>query len=73
MTVNGDSWDHHIPVVAKSGERVELTFVNTAIMAHPMHLHDHSFQVVNTGSGRFAVTVCDTLLVPPAAPRHRRP
>ena len=66
-TLNGQTWATHQPVLAKSGERVEITFHNTSMMGHPMHLHGHSFQVVNTGAGRFAGALRDTVYVPPMA------
>ena len=64
-TINGQTWATHQPVAAKSGERVEIMFQNMSMMGHPMHLHGHSFQVVDTGSGRFAGALRDTVFVPP--------
>lgn len=64
-TINGQTWRTHVPVTAKSGERVEITFHNMSMMAHPMHLHGHAFQVVSTGGARFAGAVRDTVHVPP--------
>ena len=49
----------------KSGERVEIAMMNMSMMAHPMHLHGHAFQVVDIGGKRFAGAVRDTVLVPP--------
>lgn len=66
-TINGATWADHVPVTATSGERVELTFHNMSMMGHPMHLHGHSFQVVDTGAGRFAGALRDTVYVPPMA------
>jgi FtsP/CotA-like multicopper oxidase with cupredoxin domain len=66
-TLNGQTWANHTPVTAKSGERFELTFHNMSMMGHPMHLHGHSFQVVDTGAGRFAGALRDTVFVPPMA------
>ena len=66
-TINGKTWADHIPVTAKSGERLEITFHNMSMMGHPMHLHGHSFQVVDTGRGRFAGARRDTVFVPPMA------
>ncbi len=66
-TINGKSWADHVPVTAKSGERLEITFHNMSMMGHPMHLHGHSFQVVDTGNGRFAGALRDTVFVPPMA------
>lgn len=64
-TINGATWTDHQPVLAKSGERVEIMFHNMSMMSHPMHLHGHKFQVVDVGQGRFAGAVRDTVLVPP--------
>lgn len=38
---------------------------NMSMMARPMHLHGHAFQVVSTGGTRFAGAVRDTVHVPP--------
>ncbi len=64
-TINGQTWGTHVPVTAKSGDRVEMMFHNMSMMAHPMHLHGHAFQVVSTGGARFAGAVRDTVHVPP--------
>ncbi|KVS22092.1 copper oxidase [Burkholderia vietnamiensis] len=47
------------------GDRVEVTLRNTSMMAHPMHLHGHHFQVVAIDGQRFAGPMRDTVLVPP--------
>lgn len=64
-TINGQTWGSHIPVTAKTGERIEITFHNMSMMAHPMHLHGHAFQVIGTGGPRFAGALRDTVHVPP--------
>ena len=66
-TIDGKTWGDHLPVTATSGERVEITFHNTSMMGHPMHLHGHVFQVVGIGSQRLAGAVRDTVHVPPMA------
>ena len=63
-TINGRTWENRIPVAAKSGERVELMFHNMSMMAHPMHLHGHVFQVVEVNGTRFAGALRDTVHVP---------
>jgi FtsP/CotA-like multicopper oxidase with cupredoxin domain len=55
------------PVTVKRGERVELLMRNTTMMAHPMHLHGHNFQVSEINGQRFPGAVRDTVLVPPRA------
>ncbi len=53
------------PVMADPGDRVEVTMSNASMMAHPMHLHGHHFQVVAIDGQRIAGAVRDTVLVPP--------
>lgn len=49
----------------KQGERVEITVHNMSIMAHPMHLHGHHFQVIAVNGKALKGAVRDTVLVPP--------
>jgi FtsP/CotA-like multicopper oxidase with cupredoxin domain len=51
----------------RSGQRVEVTFRNMSMMAHPMHLHGHHFQVVAVNGTTFNGAVRDTVLVPSMA------
>jgi FtsP/CotA-like multicopper oxidase with cupredoxin domain len=55
------------PVTVKRGERVELVMRNTTMMAHPMHLHGHNFQVTEIDGTAIAGAVRDSVLVPPTA------
>lgn len=64
-TINGRGWGDHAPIPARTGERVEITFHNMSMMAHPMHLHGHVFQVVGVGTRRIAGALRDTVHVPP--------
>lgn len=64
-TINGQSWGGHTPLPARTGERVEISFHNMSMMAHPMHLHGHVFQVVGVGMRRIAGALRDTVHVPP--------
>ncbi len=66
-TIDGQTWDSHIPVTAVSGERVELMFHNMSMMGHPMHLHGHVFQVVNINGRGVNGAMRDTIYVPPMA------
>jgi FtsP/CotA-like multicopper oxidase with cupredoxin domain len=71
MTLNGDmaayKWGLGLnePILAALGERIEIKMTNMSMMAHPMHLHGHHFQVVAIDGQRFAGAVRDTVLVPP--------
>ncbi|WP_054005293.1 multicopper oxidase family protein [Cypionkella psychrotolerans] len=66
-TIGGQTWDTHKPLVATSGERVELMFHNMSMMGHPMHLHGHVFQVVNINGRAINGAMRDTVYVPPMA------
>lgn len=52
-------------ILVKLGQRVAFKFVNETGMSHPMHLHGHSFQVVEINGASIAGAVRDSLLVPP--------
>ncbi|MCR8899020.1 multicopper oxidase family protein [Gordonia sp. GONU] len=45
-TINGRTYDQAEPLAIEQGQRARLTFTNTSMMWHPMHLHGHTFQVV---------------------------
>ncbi len=51
----------------KRGERIEVAMRNMSMMAHPMHLHGHRFQIVGINGGALGGAVRDTVLVPPMA------
>nr|WP_246351034.1 multicopper oxidase family protein [Nocardia barduliensis] len=51
-TINGKTFQEHAMLHVQEGQRVRLRFVNDTMMFHPMHLHGHTFQVVDgNGSG----------------------
>lgn len=64
-TIDGQGWGSHRPILAKTGERVVLTFHNMSMMAHPMHLHGHVFQVVALNGQAMSGALRDTVHVPP--------
>jgi FtsP/CotA-like multicopper oxidase with cupredoxin domain len=64
-TFDGAPYPQHPPLMVKRGERVELSYRNTTMMSHPIHLHGHVFQVVGVGARRIRGAVRDTVLVPP--------
>ncbi|MFH1557291.1 MAG: multicopper oxidase domain-containing protein [Pseudomonadota bacterium] len=51
----------------KRGERVEVALANMSMMAHPMHLHGHAFQVVGINGKTVGGALRDTVLLPPMA------
>ncbi|MCA1007651.1 multicopper oxidase family protein [Rhodococcus hoagii] len=51
-TINGETYADHTPLEISEGERVRLRFVNNTMMFHPMHVHGHTYQVVDrSGAG----------------------
>jgi FtsP/CotA-like multicopper oxidase with cupredoxin domain len=65
-SLNGLTYGKDKPLEVKAGERVEIAMVNKTPMPHPMHLHGHSFQVVQIDEGpRFPGALRDSVLVPP--------
>jgi len=53
------------PIRVRKGERIEIEMMNMSMMAHPMHLHGHHFQVTAIGGRSLVGAVRDTVLVPP--------
>ncbi len=52
-------------IFVSKGDRIEISMRNMTMMAHPMHLHGHHFQVVAIDGQRIAGAVRDTVLLPP--------
>jgi FtsP/CotA-like multicopper oxidase with cupredoxin domain len=48
-----------------NGQRIEIELVNRSMMAHPIHLHGHVFQVVAIDGRALQGAVRDTVLVSP--------
>ena len=61
---DGRTWKDHVPLGAKPGQRVAVELVNRSMMAHPMHLHGHHFQVIALNGTPISGAVRDTVLVP---------
>jgi FtsP/CotA-like multicopper oxidase with cupredoxin domain len=64
-SLNGEYWPNVTPLMIAQGQRVAIEMVNHSMMAHPMHLHGHAFQVVAINGAPLAGAVRDTVLVPP--------
>lgn len=61
--INGKLYDPpNNGLAVDAGKRVRLRFTNNSMMFHPMHLHGHTFQVVQPGGPGPRK---DTVLVPP--------
>ncbi len=53
LTMNGRAFPGTDPLVAKAGERVRIRIGNLSPMSHhPIHLHGHSFKIVETDGGQ---------------------
>jgi FtsP/CotA-like multicopper oxidase with cupredoxin domain len=71
LTLTGDmaaySWaiEGDDALRVKEGERIEIALMNMSMMAHPMHLHGHHFQIVGVNGTTFGGAVRDTVLIPP--------
>ncbi len=46
-TINGEPYDKTTPLHVRQGQRPTIAFDNTTMMYHPMHLHGHTFQLIN--------------------------
>src|ERR1700730_16573311 len=64
-SLNGEYWPNVTPLMIAHGQRAAIEMVNHTMMAHPMHLHGHAFQVVAINGAPLAGAVRDTVLVPP--------
>ncbi|MBW4035360.1 MAG: multicopper oxidase family protein [Proteobacteria bacterium] len=63
-SMDGQYWPHITPLMLEQGQRVEIDLVNQSMMAHPMHLHGHSFQVIALDGRKIDGAMRDTVLVP---------
>jgi FtsP/CotA-like multicopper oxidase with cupredoxin domain len=64
-SLNNEYWPNVTPLMIATGQRVAIEMLNHTMMAHPMHLHGHAFQVVAINGAPLAGAVRDTVLVPP--------
>lgn len=64
-SINGLTWANHQPLMVSEGQRIVLEMTNQTMMAHPMHLHGHHFQVIGINGKQMNGAVRDTVLVPP--------
>lgn len=65
--MGGYAWgiDARSKLSVRMGERAEISIFNMSMMAHPMHLHGHHFQVVAIDGRRFSGAMRDTVHIPP--------
>lgn len=55
------------PLMVRGGERVHIVMMNHSMMAHPMHLHGHPFQVIDIAGKPLSGALRDVVHVPPMA------
>ena len=60
-TLNGKTFPAE-PFEIRAGERVRVSLVNHSMMRHPMHIHGHSFSLLN---GQNQLPLKDTVIVEP--------
>src|SRR6202521_1123458 len=65
-SMGGEYWPHITPLMLNKGQRVEIELVNGSMMAHPIHLHGHVFQVTAIDGRPLRGAVRDTVLVSPS-------
>jgi FtsP/CotA-like multicopper oxidase with cupredoxin domain len=70
-SMNEEYWPQVKPLMLRKGQRVEIDLVNRSMMAHPMHLHGHAFQVIAIDGRPIQGAVRDTVLVTPMMGRIR--
>lgn len=67
--VNGYAHGAIPPIVVREGERVLLRMINAGHLAHPIHMHGHSFKIVATDGNPVPAGMewtKDTVLIGPA-------
>jgi FtsP/CotA-like multicopper oxidase with cupredoxin domain len=63
--INGKSWPNVDPIQVKRGKRYRLVMANASGDQHPMHLHRHSFEVVQIGDKKLSGLKKDVVNVMP--------
>ncbi|HAT7073420.1 multicopper oxidase family protein [Legionella pneumophila] len=65
-TINNQKWPEIKPLIVTKNKRVEMVFNNNTMMAHPMHLHGHVFEVTEIDGKKIRDGLLhDTVLVLP--------
>jgi len=64
-SMNGEYWPQVSPLMLTKGQRVEIDLINRTMMAHPIHLHGHVFEVIAIDGRPIQGAVRDTVLVMP--------
>lgn len=61
-TINGQTYPNTEPLWVRQGDRVQVRLFNMSMESHPMHLHGHSFRVIDF-NGQSLSLVKDTVNV----------
>ncbi|HKD09673.1 MAG TPA: multicopper oxidase domain-containing protein [Bryobacteraceae bacterium] len=64
-TINGKSFPNTDDIVVRAQQRYRLVFDNRSDEAHPVHLHRHSFELVNVAGIATSGILKDVVVVPP--------
>jgi len=64
-SINGKSWPDVEPIRVKQGKRYRLVMANSSGDQHPMHLHRHSFEVVQIGDKKLSGLKKDVVNIMP--------
>ncbi len=62
--VNGKQYPHDREFVVQQGARYRLVFHNRTDDAHPLHLHRHTFELVDMNGKKTSGIIKDTVIVP---------
>lgn len=63
-TINGRVYPNTENITVRRNEHIRFEFFNMSMMAHPMHLHGHSFEVMDSGGKTGTRIRKDTLIIP---------
>jgi multicopper oxidase len=63
-TINGRVYPNSEDFLIRPGEKVRFEYFNMSMMAHPMHLHGHFFEVLGSGRMTGVRIKKDTLIIP---------
>ena len=63
-TINGKSFPHTEPLTVKEGRRYRMIFDNQSAMAHPVHLHRHTWEITRFLDQPTSGVFKDVVMVP---------
>lgn len=65
-TIDGKTWPDTDKIFVNRDDRVLVSFTNKADMEHPMHLHGHTFEIVEIGGKTLARPLAKDIALVPA-------